>query len=449
MNGIWRVTGLALVISIVAVLIGTYEIDIGPGSAILFPIIWAVLLGALVSVQRWWPVPLAAQYTASRMLEIGIMLFIVRLGTLIGPELGTLSNFGYALIFQELGHIFGTVILALPIAVAIRMGRSSIGATYSIDREPNLGFMAERFGGNSPEYRGALGVYIIGSVFGALYIGLLAGFVASTGVLHPLALALGAGVGSASMMAASSSAIATQFPGSEDQILAFAGASNLITETIGVYVTIFVSLPLALYLYKWWTRVFRVRTADEVASGPVRTERRVEAPAASGTTKVSEAVGVEEGTGHGEGAQPLALPTTVAALGIMAVLMYITNGVAGVAPGAWTLSTVGGIVFLLVVTVVSVLLKRIIPVIPVIFWTSAIGLVLTAPFSPVDQHILSLVEGVDFLSIATPILAYIGLALGKDIPQFRRLSWRVVVVAVMTYSATFLAAAAIAQAFII
>lgn len=262
--GMWRVTGLALIISIIAVLIGTHEITIGPGAATLFPIIWAVILGGLVSIQRWWPVPIDAQYTSSKMLELGIVLFIVRLGTLVGPELHTLSDFGFALTFQEFGHVFGTVILALPVAVALRMGRSSIGATYSIDREPNLGYMAERFGGDSDEYRGALGVYIIGSVVGALYLGILAGFVASTGILDPLALALGAGVGSASMMAASSAAIAAQFPQQADQILAFAGASNLITETVGVYVTIFVSLPLALYLYKVWTRVFRIQHVEQV-----------------------------------------------------------------------------------------------------------------------------------------------------------------------------------------
>lgn len=126
--------------------------------------------------------------------------------------------------------------------------------------------------------------------------------------------------------------------------------------------------------------------------------------------------------------------------------MYISNAVG---TGNWGPATVGGIGFLFVVTVVSYLLKRLLPIIPTIFWASIIGLMLTASFSPIEQYILPLVDGVDFLAHATPILAYIGLALGKDMPQFRRLSWRVIVAAFVTYTATFLAAAAIAQAFVL
>jgi hypothetical protein len=79
---------------------------------------------------------------------------------------------------------------------------------------------------------------------------------------------------------------------------------------------------------------------------------------------------------------------------------------------------------------------------------SVIGIVVSSPASPVGDDLRGLLEGVDFIAIATPILALVGLSIGKDRAVIRQLSWRVGVVALMSFSSTFLAAAAIAELFI-
>jgi len=51
------------------------------------------------------------------------------------------------------------------------------------------------------------------------------------------------------------------------------------------------------------------------------------------------------------------------------------------------------------------------------------------------------------MALTTPILAYAGLSLAKDIPAFRRLGWRIVVTSLLASTGTFLFAAIIAQFF--
>ena len=63
--------------------------------------------------------------------------------------------------------------------MALGLGRVAIGATWSIDRESFLAYAIERFGIRSPEYRGVFSVWLLGTLFGAVFISLLAGVLGS------------------------------------------------------------------------------------------------------------------------------------------------------------------------------------------------------------------------------------------------------------------------------
>ena len=129
------------------------------------------------------------------------------------------------------------------------MGRESIGACFSVAREPNIAIIADRYGLQSQEGTGVMGVYVIGTLFGTFIFAILASIFATNGLLDIRALAMACGVGSGSMMAACSGALATAVPAMEDEILALAGASNLLTYATGLYLGIFVALPLTEKLY--------------------------------------------------------------------------------------------------------------------------------------------------------------------------------------------------------
>lgn len=107
-----------------------------------------------------------------------------------------------------------------------------------------------------------------------------------------------------------------------------------------------------------------------------------------------------------------------------------------------------GMLLLLVITLVGIAISEIIPIkqLPAVFWISIIALLITSPINPygamLDKQYFS---KINFMAIATPILAYSGLSLGKDLKLIKTLSWRIVVVALAVYTGTFLCASAIAQ----
>lgn len=249
----WRLHVIVLGIVLVTEAIGTIEFSLGPGVIVLLPMLFAIVLGLIL-----YFTPLIKEKqskNAEPIIAISVSLLIAKIGVTIGPDLADIIAAGPALILQELGNL-GTVFLALPVAVLIfGMKRESIGMAHSIGREPNLGIIYDKFGFESSEGQGVTVIYIFGTVFGALFYGLFSGVLASFTPLNPLSLAMAAGVGSGSMMTAAIGPLIASFPELESQIVAFAGASNLLTYATGLFISIFIALPITERLYsllwKW------------------------------------------------------------------------------------------------------------------------------------------------------------------------------------------------------
>lgn len=83
--------------------------------------------------------------------------------------------------------------------------------------------------------------------------------------------------------------------------------------------------------------------------------------------------------------------------------------------------------------------------VPLVFWVSIVGVVISIPGVPGSTWVVAQVEQVSFLAVCTPVLAYAGLSLGKDLEAFRQLSWRIVPVAIAVASGTFICATLLAQ----
>lgn len=258
----WKVYLLALGIIVVCELVGTVKY----GLIVLFPMLYAMLLGTAISWPKFNILNERNMQHAGKVLSVLMVLLVAKLGTGIGPQLPQLMHAKAALLLQEVGHFFGTILLGMPIAVALGMGREAIGATYSIDREPNIAIISEKYGLDSPEGRGVMAMYICGTVFGALWVAILAGAVARMGIFHPYALAMGAGLGSGSMMAASSGAVAIVYPEMKDQIMAYAAAANLMTTVLGIYVALYISLPIAIKFYGVLEKIMGRKQAAEARS---------------------------------------------------------------------------------------------------------------------------------------------------------------------------------------
>ena len=242
-----------LCLIIIAEFIGTIEVNLAKNVSItIMPFLYAMIIGFVLFFLK--PV----KWIGKKQAKIAGSVMFIFMGPLVaklaiatGQSCGALINVGSALILQELGHIFGCVLFALPIALLLGFKRETVGMTNSIGREVNVAIVMDKFGLESPETRGILTVYIIGTVIGAIYSGFLSSICVSILPLHPYAFAMGTGVGSTSMNAAAIAPLLNAFPSSmASNIEAFAGISNLISFTVGVYSCVFIAIPLAEKLYK-------------------------------------------------------------------------------------------------------------------------------------------------------------------------------------------------------
>lgn len=245
----WKIHLLVLGLVIIAELIGIHAFNLGPGKIVLLPMLYALLMGAFLGPKFIKLASHKDMVDAGSLVGVTLMLLIARYGTLVGPNLPMILKTSPALILQELGNL-GTVLIGIPIAVFLGLKRESIGAAHSVAREPNVALIGDVYGLDTPEGQGVMGVYICGTVFGTIFYGLMATFAAAFGILHPLALAMASGVGSASMMTASVGSLSAMFPEIADKIQALGAASNMLSGLDGIYMSLWLALPLSEWLYK-------------------------------------------------------------------------------------------------------------------------------------------------------------------------------------------------------
>jgi hypothetical protein len=429
------IAALAFVIALAVQFIGQAKIDLGIGAIIIFPMVWGLILGLLVSIQKFKPLGLDLQRVAAALVGVAVLLLVARLAFNIGPSLPSLIKAGPALLLQEVGHLLGTIVLALPLAVLLRMGKATVGATFSLDREPSFAMVSEKYGPDSDQYRGVLAMYVFGTLFGAIFITLLTSLVANWKIFDPLALAMGAGVGSGSMMAASAASIIAAYPGDQEAILGMAAVSNLITTILGVYVGIYIALPVADKFYKVLTRN---KESEKVASGAAP-QARTAVELEQDQVQAEENRRFREEVAKSSAAMKLPLWLSLSVLTVLGV------GTAAVAAKGLSLSILAGYGIMLALVLVSLFLAKITRKVSAIVFITTIGAYVSSPWFFGAPVLNEAVKTVDFLSIATVMLTLAGLSLGKDIPLLRNIGWKIIPVGLVAITASFLLSTVIAE----
>ena len=247
----------ALVLCVLAELIGPLKFKVAGVDVTILTMIWVIIMGILLSPMLLGKVipPLKKFISSAEIKRAPYLLSLtlyplgIMFGINAGPKIGIVLQAGPALLLQEVGNMM-TMLIALPLGLLIGLGRSAVGGTFSLCRDTALGIIGDKYGLESREGMGTLGTYISGSVFGTLFysflapLGLMIGF-------HPYALAMASGMGSASMMNAATAALTSAAPAAfTEQILAYSATSGLLTAVTGIYVEMFVALPLANCYYR-------------------------------------------------------------------------------------------------------------------------------------------------------------------------------------------------------
>lgn len=83
--------------------------------------------------------------------------------------------------------------------------------------------------------------------------------------------------------------------------------------------------------------------------------------------------------------------------------------------------------------------------IPAIIYMSIIGLIVALPWSPISSTIIYYTSKVNIVSLTTILLAYAGIAMGKDLGEFKKVGLKGIIVTFFVILGTYMGSALIAQ----
>ncbi|WP_299446619.1 DUF340 domain-containing protein [uncultured Phascolarctobacterium sp.] len=106
-----------------------------------------------------------------------------------------------------------------------------------------------------------------------------------------------------------------------------------------------------------------------------------------------------------------------------------------------------GVLILLAISFASVILSKIIPLkLPVIAYCSILGLLLACPMSPVRETVIAAANKINFTAPLTMVGAYAGISISDKLKEFISQGWKMVLIACLVMTGTFICSAFIANA---
>lgn len=82
---------------------------------------------------------------------------------------------------------------------------------------------------------------------------------------------------------------------------------------------------------------------------------------------------------------------------------------------------------------------------PSMIYVSLLGLLLACPVSPVKDIVIETTTPVAFLAPATALGAFAGISLGKDLKDFAKMGWKLVLITLFVITGTFIFSALVAD----
>jgi hypothetical protein len=118
-----------------------------------------------------------------------------------------------------------------------------------------------------------------------------------------------------------------------------------------------------------------------------------------------------------------------------------------VATGIHPVQALPGMAILYAASIAGLMLARFMPFyLPSVAWISLIAIIITIPGVPGSDYVVAKVGDLNFLALATPALAYGGLALtSKEFAIARHSGWKIVLIAICVMIGTYLGSVIVAD----
>lgn len=105
-----------------------------------------------------------------------------------------------------------------------------------------------------------------------------------------------------------------------------------------------------------------------------------------------------------------------------------------------------GMGLFIIISIVSLKIKSLIPLkIPAFAWASLISLIITTPWSPLKEIVLTTTKDISSGVIGTVILAVAGISIGCKLDDIKKLSWKIILVAFVVFIGTYFGSALVAE----
>lgn len=107
---------------------------------------------------------------------------------------------------------------------------------------------------------------------------------------------------------------------------------------------------------------------------------------------------------------------------------------------------VSALSLLAIVSLGGVIMKEFIKIdVPSIVYTCLLATILSLPIFPWFNAVVSILGGLQFTAVLTPILAFTGISIGKDLAGFIKTGPKLIVVSLIVFAGAYVGTALIAQ----
>lgn len=139
----------------------------------------------------------------------------------------------------------------------------------------------------------------------------------------------------------------------------------------------------------------------------------------------------------------MSIKDTIIVLAIVSLMSLVSNVLSS---GNGIVESIPGLLILAAIALAGILAAKYLPGgIPAAAYVVTLGCIVTYPGFPGSEIVNAYVKKVGFVSLCTPILAYAGISIGKDLDSFAKSGWRIMIVACVVFIGTYIASALIAQ----